>query len=185
MGTGKNSFLASILASVMLFAALVTSPKAAAEGLQFAVYSSAENTCLDVKDYSTAPGAIVQTFTCTGASNQLWNASVIGYAQDGTMAMRLVNVGSGLCLDLTYASTNAGVGALQAPCTGSATQTWKYAGPATDVGRPLTGTLGYLDSQPAVFRQLVNAATGLCLQPGLQVTQQVCSAQTKWRMPIF
>lgn len=135
--------------------------------------------------------AIVQTYTCTGATNQLWNAEVVSYAGDGSMAMRLVNAGSGLCLDLVYPSTNPGVGVLQAPCTaGSTTQLWKIPGPSSTVPKIVYANgvaINYSDTIPNTARNLSNVASGLCLQPngGGQVTQSTCSAALNWRLPLF
>jgi hypothetical protein len=183
-------FSAAIAAAALSVAGSLASQVAKADGLTFAIYTPTEQSCLDVQNYSTQPGAIVQTFSCTGTSNQMWNAQVFGYGTDGSLSMHLVNVGSGLCLDLVYAGTNAGIGVLQAPCNSSASQTWKVAAPSKDVTRG--GTVGnsyitYLDNQPVLFRNLINAVSGLCLQPngGGQVTQQACGTNTTWRMPLF
>ncbi|MDF4005333.1 RICIN domain-containing protein [Luteibacter sp. PPL552] len=189
-----NRFFKGISTAVIVIGSYVgmgATGVAKADGLRFAIYSPTENTCLDVKDYSTSPGAIVQTYQCTGTTNQLWNAEIIGYSPDGTESMRLINVGSGLCLDLVYQGTNPGIGVLQAPCNNSGTQAWKVPSPSSAAGRQIVingAVYTYVDSYAAIHRNLINQATGLCLQPGgagQQVTQQACGAATTWRVPVF
>lgn len=172
------------MTAALCFAATAVPGLAKADGLHFAIYSGTEHTCLDVKDYSTASGAIVQTYPCTGSTNQSWVAEVFSYDADGSMSMHLTNVNSNLCLDLAFASTNAGVGLVQQPCNGSATQTWKLAVPVA--------TLDTNVYSPQIYRNLINYASGLCPRAngGGQVTQEACgdkriTTATTWRMPLF
>jgi Ricin-type beta-trefoil lectin domain len=76
--------------------------------------------CLDVRGGGTADGTIVQLFDCNGTGAQRWSYSDTG---------RVVNLGSGKCLDLKTI-TPAGVNVLQAviqTCNanvGSVSQKW-------------------------------------------------------------
>ncbi|MEV7028585.1 RICIN domain-containing protein, partial [Kitasatospora sp. NPDC093558] len=72
--------------------------------------------CADVGGGSTAAGAQVIQWPCTGAANQRWTATAVagGY--------KLASQKSGLLL--TTASTSDGAFVTQQPDTGSALQRW-------------------------------------------------------------
>ncbi|QQQ00716.1 RICIN domain-containing protein [Lysobacter enzymogenes] len=84
--------------------------------------------CFSAAGGSTAPGATVYPWTCGGDPSQQWETQMIGVSSrqgDNAAAIaRLVNVKSGLCLDLQSVSTAAGIGLQQATCNGSITQQW-------------------------------------------------------------
>ena len=67
--------------------------------------------CLDVKQSGTANGTAVRLYDCNGSAAQAWTVS-------GT---RLVNVGSGKCLDAADAD---GTGLRIWDCDGAASQRW-------------------------------------------------------------
>jgi len=77
---------------------------------QLTVYG---NKCLDVP--ATTAGSKARIWTCTGSANQQWRVNA-----DGT----IVNVGSGLCLDVTGAGTANGTAVEIWTCNGGSNQTW-------------------------------------------------------------
>ena len=71
------------------------------------------NKCLEVADWSTANGAAVRQWTCTGGANQKWKR----YSQDGDPgAFYYVNVNSGKCLEIADWRTDNGAPARQWDC---------------------------------------------------------------------
>ena len=63
--------------------------------------------CLDVKNSSTTKGAVVQSSTCSGGANQKFDLR-IGTTGAANGATVIVGRQSGLCLDVTGASTASG-----------------------------------------------------------------------------
>ena len=63
---------------------------------QLTVYSGGSQMCLDAYDNRTTPGTKVEIWPCNGQANQQWTLN-----SDGT----ITGVQSGLCLDVTGAST--------------------------------------------------------------------------------
>ncbi len=84
--------------------------------------------CLDVVGGSTSNGALVDLWTCTGASNQVWTI------QNGT----IVNPASGRCLDDPGASATNGVQLDIKTCDGSLGQQWRVP----SQGSVLSGVAG-------------------------------------------
>lgn len=76
--------------------------------------------CVDVLSSSTANGAKIQQYTCSGGNNQRFTLKDMGNSQ-----YELVNVLSGKCLDVTNVSTANGAALQQWSCGGSANQLWK------------------------------------------------------------
>jgi glucosylceramidase len=68
-----------------------------------------------VTNASTADGAPIQLWDCTGAPNQKWAANT---------AKELVNTGSGKCLDVTGNNSANGTRLKIWTCTGGANQKW-------------------------------------------------------------
>jgi hypothetical protein len=77
---------------------------------QLTVYG---NKCLDAP--STAAGARVRIWSCTGATNQQWRVNA-----DGT----ITGIASGLCLDVTGAATANGAAIELWTCNGGSNQQW-------------------------------------------------------------
>jgi hypothetical protein len=73
--------------------------------------------CLDDRDNSSTPGAVVQVWRCNGLSNQQWQVM-----SNGTIKH------NGLCLDATAAGTANGVRIELWNCTGGANQQWDTHG---------------------------------------------------------
>jgi chitosanase len=70
---------------------------------------------MDVTAASTANGAKIQLYDCSGTNAQKWSAS-------GTA---LINTGSGKCLDATNNSSANGNQLQIWTCTGAANQQWR------------------------------------------------------------
>src|ERR1044072_933365 len=60
--------------------------------------------CLDVSGFSTADGAAVQQWTCTGGTNQEFTLNPVA---TGSHDYQLVAVHSGKCVDVSNVSTTA------------------------------------------------------------------------------
>jgi hypothetical protein len=71
--------------------------------------------CLDAYQKKTAPGTVVDIYTCNGGTNQQWNLN-----SDGTVT----GVQSGLCLDVTGAATANGSLVELYTCNGGSNQKW-------------------------------------------------------------
>ncbi|MCC3764492.1 RICIN domain-containing protein [Glycomyces sp. TRM65418] len=76
--------------------------------------------CLDVIGASTADGAEVAQYTCSGGANQQWRLQDAGGGY-----VRLVAGHSGKCLDVEGASTANGARILQWSCNSGANQQWQ------------------------------------------------------------
>jgi len=75
--------------------------------------------CLDVSGASTADGASVIQWTCSGGTNQQWSVQDAGNGY-----VRLVARHSGKCLDVGGASTADRASVIQWTCTGATNQQW-------------------------------------------------------------
>jgi hypothetical protein len=76
--------------------------------------------CLEVANGSTANGATVRQWGCSGGSQQLWelvSTSTAGYEE-------VVNQKSGKCLDVTGGSKTNGANVQQWACSGAANELW-------------------------------------------------------------
>ena len=82
-----------------------------------------DGSCLGVKGSSVESGAKVKVQACSrsGSVFQQWKT-----VKDGTGDYQLVNVGSGLCLDMPGASTVPGTSVQQWGCGGAAWQKWQF-----------------------------------------------------------
>src|SRR5262249_22897505 len=120
-----------------------------------------------------SPGANVEQWTCNGQANQQWTR----IALSGSSAYQLVSANSGLCLDVTHGSKNAGAQVVQWTCgTGKTNQEWNVI--------PVSGSSAY---------QLVSVNSGLCLDvtgasttAGALVVQWTCgtgSTNQQWTTP--
>ena len=108
--------------SVLLIAPALAAGTGPASGSVFTLKSVSDGSCLGVKESSTASGAKVKVQRCSASPFQRWKAVV-----DGAGDYQLVNVGSGLCLDLPGASTARGTSIQQWGCgNGVAWQTWRF-----------------------------------------------------------
>ncbi|MDX3695491.1 ricin-type beta-trefoil lectin domain protein [Streptomyces europaeiscabiei] len=89
------------------------------------VQSELGGKCLDVSGFGTADGTAVQTWSCTGAVNQVWSAYT-----DGTLRSM------GKCLDASGGGTTNGTKVQIWACNGGANQVWEpynggYRNPAS------------------------------------------------------
>lgn len=81
--------------------------------------------CLDVPDSSTAQGTQLDIWTCDGGANQQWALDATGsYTSASNASYVLVNLNSGLVVDVTGASSSAGAAVEQWAATGGSNQTW-------------------------------------------------------------
>lgn len=118
----------TLAAAVLAFAASGGDAAAAPSTAIVAATPSGNGICFSAAGGSTAPGATVYLWPCAGDSSQQWETQMIGVStrtgDNSAAVVRLVNVKSGLCLDLQSASTAVGIGLQQAACNGAATQQW-------------------------------------------------------------
>ena len=163
--------------------------KASAADNSFAVFNGATGKCIDVIGYSTVPGTALQQWTCSDTTNQLWTIEVFGYTNVGGEIFKLINVGSGLCLDLAQQSNTNGIRVVQNTCSGSTTQQWQLDPPTQSL---LAG--GTIVGSANAYRAIRNRYSGLCLDAaasganGDTVQQWSCGNNANnqaWRLPIF
>ncbi|MET1071372.1 MAG: pectinesterase family protein, partial [Umezawaea sp.] len=118
--------------------------------------------CLDVVAGSTANGALVQQWGCSGDT---WQQFTLTTAASG--AYTLTNTNSGRCLDIPSGTTESGVQLQQWGCSGATNQQWRLVA---------SGSGTY---------QIVNVASALCLADkdastasGAAIVQEACTANT-------
>ncbi|GIG63536.1 hypothetical protein Lfu02_79080 [Longispora fulva] len=78
--------------------------------------------CLDVRDGSTAAGAVVQQWGCNNSLAQQWEVIAVGGSY-----VKVVNRGSGMCLDVKDISTFNGAPIQQWYCWDNPGQHWWFA----------------------------------------------------------
>ncbi|WNV86295.1 RICIN domain-containing protein [Umezawaea sp. Da 62-37] len=157
----------ALLAAVITLAAVAAAPSSAqaatpVAGATYQVSVTRSGKCLDVVAGSTANGALVQQWGCSGDS---WQRFTLNTAASGTYT--LTNGNSGRCLDIPSGTTESGVQLQQWGCSGAANQQWRLVA---------SGSGTY---------QVVNAASGLCLAnkdastvSGAAIIQEACTANT-------
>ncbi|HEY4093268.1 MAG TPA: RICIN domain-containing protein [Luteibacter sp.] len=129
-----------------------------------AIVSAQSNQCWDVKDYSTADGAIVQMYTCTGTTNQLWAFQVYGYNGDSPLA-HIVNVNSGMCAAAESSNPASGaIGIIQRVCNNNdPTQQWQVNAPI--IQRSITtGNTTNIFYSVINLRAITNVASHWCVR---------------------
>jgi len=101
----------------------------------YTVVDELSGKCLDVSAASTADGAAVIQYTCSGATNQQFTLSAVtalGNSQD----YQMIAVHSGKCIDVTGVSTAAGATIHQWTCDAASVlstkrnQIWRLLGKA-------------------------------------------------------
>jgi hypothetical protein len=97
--------------------------------------------CVDVKNSSTVPGAIVWAFPCNGTIAEQWH--FVGPQLQGLMPNRCLATKGGRAAD--------GTQVILTTCTGGAGQSWGY----DDLWIYLLNTDECLDSEPGANQQLV------------------------------
>ncbi|MCX4779058.1 RICIN domain-containing protein [Streptomyces sp. NBC_01264] len=107
-----------LAASVGLVFGVSTAPAHAAETVYYVsiveIRANHSGMCLEVADWSTANGAAVRQWPCTGGANQKWyRAYKSGTPVD---AYFYVNVNSGKCMEIGGWKTNNGAPANQWDC---------------------------------------------------------------------
>ena len=134
-----------------------------------AIRNSASGQCMDVKDHSRSPEALVIQWGCTGTPNQQWRLFPAG---DGYFKIQGIN--SWQCLDVHWFNTDPGMEVVQFNCLDAANQQFEL--------RP----------QHDGFA-LVARHSGLCLQmegwpwaTGNKVVQQPCNGEPyqTWQVPL-
>jgi galactose oxidase len=133
--------LISLAAALCLLSVQV--PAAATEQADIAnsdIVSASSGQCATVNAYSTAAGAAIVQWPCSGVAAQRWALVAVG------RNYHIVSAGSGLCLNISGGSTTAGAGIIQWPCqaASSANDQWSIV----SVGE---------------YHQIVSAYSGQCL----------------------
>jgi pectate lyase len=154
-------------AVIVAMAATVVSASTAtaavpADGSAYQVSVTNSGKCLDVVAGSTANGALVQQWGCSGDN---WQRFTLNAAGSGYHT--LVNVNSGKCLDIPNGTTTSGTQLQQWSCSGATNQQWR------------------LVSSGSGTYQVINVASGLCLAnqgaasgSGVPIIQESCTANT-------
>ncbi|MCX4539124.1 RICIN domain-containing protein [Streptomyces sp. NBC_01565] len=128
MRLGRNKLAGAVAAAAGLFFVLATAPQAQAYGYYgtTTIRNGNSGLCLEVADWSTANGAPVRQWPCTGGANQQWdyNYVYVGAYIDGA---QLINRNSGKCLEIADWRTDNGAPARQWDCSGGANQTWQMS----------------------------------------------------------
>jgi hypothetical protein len=75
--------------------------------------------CLDVNGYSSADGALINQWSCTGGANQQWTSKDLGQSR-----IAIVSKLSGKCLDVPAYSTADGTQIQQYTCNSGLNQSW-------------------------------------------------------------
>jgi hypothetical protein len=179
----KNSLLAFALA---LTAGLLASPESHAQAASStAIVSVQTNQCWDVQNYSQDSGAIIQMYTCTGTTNQLWAFRVFAYNGNKPVAA-IVNVNSGLCASAESTTPNNGViGLVQRPCNNTdGLQQFTADEPFVGVVVSTGGSFATVSSVNQL-RHITNVATNWCLRTedgfNRPVLESSCGAVTENR----
>jgi hypothetical protein len=87
----------------------------------FQVISQRSQLCMEVRDSSLSAGAQVDQFLCAWDANQLWR---FVYAGGSNI---LVNMNSGMCLDVSGASNDNFAKIQQWYCNGTVAQRWIWS----------------------------------------------------------
>jgi len=134
MFSGAVRRMWAVMAAMLLFAAgmLVYSPKAHAQSFGPFALRNGNGLCMDVRDYSTSNGAVLQVYDCTYASNQ----NFIFYDTPAFAVYTITASNSGKCLDIRDASTANGAQLQQWTCNGQSNQLFYIY--------PITATSGSL-----------------------------------------
>jgi hypothetical protein len=157
----KSFFLGLILAAAGLSA---TNTAQAETASSTAIVSAQSNQCWDVQNYSTADGAIIQMYPCTGTTNQLWVFQVYGYNGESPLA-HIVNVGSGLCAAAESSNPASGaIGLIQRNCDNNdPTQQWQFSAPIIKY-TITSGNSTYIFNAVDAMRRITNVASHWCVR---------------------
>lgn len=94
--------------------------KVTAEGSGYYLVNEAEGYVADDSGASTTAGAEVISYAENGGTNQQWK-----FSSNGQGYYNIVNVNSGMCLDVISASSSSGAKIDQWNCNGGTNQLWK------------------------------------------------------------
>jgi hypothetical protein len=158
----KNWFLSF---SLVVGLAAVLTPNAHAQSTpSTAIVSSQTNACWDVQNYSTADGAAIQMWPCTGTSNQSWTFQVYAYNGDDPLA-RIVNVNSGMCAAAESWNPAAGaIGIVQRLCNANDPgQQWEIDEPYVQMVIS-SGNNAWVVHSLAATRHIHNIASHWCVR---------------------
>jgi len=124
--------------------------------------------CLDVAGGATAPGTLVDQSNCTTQTNQQW--IITPWVQPTPPLVNanytVVNVNSGLCLDVAGGATTSGTNVDQATCSPSAGQIWLFT---------QTGNNSNYYVQPQTTGNVCLDVSGGSENSGANVDQLTCS----------
>lgn len=112
---GINSFFLPVVTSALSQLADTTTLKARHSGK-----------CADVAGSSTAAGAEVQQWSCSGGDSQKWQLHSVGGGY-----YQILNSNSGRCLDVAGSSTADQAGIVQQTCDGRTSQQWRLSDTGT------------------------------------------------------
>jgi hypothetical protein len=102
-------------------------------GNHYVIMNTNSNQVLDVPDFSTSEGTLIEQWPFNGGDNQLWDLYPV-YPGTNRQIFYIVNVYSGLVLDLPGGSTDQGEYIEQWPFNGGANQQWRLEHPAIQLG---------------------------------------------------
>ncbi|WP_436760008.1 RICIN domain-containing protein [Streptosporangium sp. V21-05] len=124
----RKKWLFKVIAAFAVVAsglALTTAPAQASAVAGKRIKMVEFSRCLDVKDFNTGNGALVQLWSCNNNANQLWN-----FYRDGTIRSVL----NGKCLDIKEFNIRAGAVVQMWSCSGAANQRWYWGPKYNNVG---------------------------------------------------
>jgi hypothetical protein len=129
--------------------------------------------CLDVRGgvQATADGTLIEQWSCTGLSNQLWTIKDAGNGQ-----YQFVAGNSGKCMDLVGGGTGVGNGIQQSQCTNTPTQLWT----TENFGRGLT-----MIKSVAASANCLDVTGGSSATDGAYTQLTQCTTNESWTIGNF
>jgi hypothetical protein len=129
--------------------------------------------CLDVRGgvQATADGTLIEQWSCTGLSNQLWTIKDAGNGQ-----YQFVAGNSGKCMDLVGGGTGVGNRVQQSQCTNTPTQLWT----TENFGRGLT-----MIRSVAASGKCLDVTGGSSATDGAYIQLTQCTTNESWTIGNF
>ncbi|MGZ3240878.1 MAG: RICIN domain-containing protein, partial [Burkholderiaceae bacterium] len=128
--------------------------------------------CLDVRGgvQATADGTLIEQWTCTGLSNQLWTIKDAGNGQ-----YQFVAGNSGKCMDLVGGGTGVGNGIQQSQCSNTPTQLWT----TENIGRGYT-----MVKSVAASANCLDVTGGSSATDGAYTQLTRCTTNEEWTIGV-
>ena len=124
-GRRRLLFVLTAVVSLLGSTALAIGVANASVDGYFEIRNDTSNKCVDVKDKSTAPGALTQQFDCHNVNEQLWLPVDVG---NGYFMLQSRN-NSQMCLDVKFGSTLPETPVDQESCSiGGPRMQWRWGG---------------------------------------------------------